>query len=72
MSAKDPNQPYLHQLEGTSLAIFAVPLVCCIVSTTVVALRTWARVSSKAFGLDDGLMVAGLVSHPHAQPRLPS
>ncbi|KAJ4344379.1 uncharacterized protein N0V89_012119 [Didymosphaeria variabile] len=60
MAVIDPNQPYLRELKGGSLAIFTVSVVGCILSTIVVALRTWARVSSKAFGLDDGLMLGGL------------
>lgn len=63
MTAVDIDRPYLRELKDGSLAIFSVSLVGCILSVLVVALRTWARVSTKAFGLDDGLMLGGLVSH---------
>ena len=69
MAVIDLTQPYLHQLDGKSLSIFVVSVIGCIVSTIVVVLRTWARVSTNAFGLDDGLMVGGLVSHPDPQPQ---
>ncbi|KAF1977965.1 hypothetical protein BU23DRAFT_550616 [Bimuria novae-zelandiae CBS 107.79] len=59
MAAIDPNEPYLRELEGGSLSIFAVSVIGCILSTIFVALRTWARVSSKTFGLDDSLMLGG-------------
>jgi hypothetical protein len=63
MAATDLDQSYLLKFEGGSLAIFVVSVVGCILSTIVVALRTWARLSSKTFGFDDGLMLGGLVSH---------
>lgn len=61
-STGPPDQRYLDRLEGGSLAIFAVSVVGCILSTLIVALRSWARIATDAFGLDDGLMVGGLVS----------
>ncbi|KAH7033715.1 uncharacterized protein B0I36DRAFT_362353 [Microdochium trichocladiopsis] len=60
MAALDPNQAYVPVLKDTGLAIFAVSVAGGILSAITVLLRTWVRVSSAAFGLDDGLMLGGL------------
>lgn len=48
-------------LSGLSLAIFVVSLVCLALSLLSVGLRTYIRVSDSVFGLDDGLILAGVV-----------
>jgi len=48
-------------MEGKQLTTFVVTLVCIIVSTITVSLRSIVRVSINGFGVDDGLMVVGQV-----------
>lgn len=48
-------------LSGLSLAIFVVSLVCLGLSLLSVGLRTYIRVFDNVFGLDDGLILAGVV-----------
>lgn len=64
MATIDPSQAYLPELRGTSLSIFAVSVVGGVLSAITVLLRTWVRVSQSTFGLDDGLMLGGLVCGP--------
>lgn len=64
MATIDPSQAYLPELRGTSLSIFAVSVVGGVLSAITVLLRTWVRVSQSTFGLDDGLMLGGLVCDP--------
>ncbi|KAI3399779.1 hypothetical protein diail_5575 [Diaporthe ilicicola] len=47
-------------LSGLSLAIFAVSIVCLALSLVSVGLRTYIRLFDNVFGLDDGLILAGL------------
>lgn len=47
---------------GLALAILVVSLVCLAAASLAVALRTYTRWKEHTFGLDDSLMVAGLVS----------
>lgn len=61
-SAVDPNQRYVDQLESTGLSLFIVSVVGGVLSLLVVGLRTFSRVRARNFGLDDGLMLGGLVS----------
>lgn len=46
-------------IESESLAIVTIFLLC--LSLLIVSLRCWVRISIKGFGLDDWLMVIGLV-----------
>jgi len=48
-------------MEGKQLTTFVVTLVCVIISTITVSLRSIVRVSINGFGVDDGLMVVGQV-----------
>ena len=52
----------MYPLEGPALNLFVVSATGGAVSLVLVALRTLVRLRRAAFGLDDGLMVAGLVS----------
>lgn len=49
-------------LGGLSLAIFVVSIVCLALSLISVGLRTHIRIFDNVFGLDDGLILAGVVS----------
>jgi hypothetical protein len=62
MSPVDPNLRAVLPLDGTSLAIVVVSIVCGVTSILVVALRVLVRLREQAFGWDDRLMLAGLVS----------
>lgn len=46
---------------GLALAILVVSLVCLAAASLAVALRTYTRWKEHTFGLDDSLMLAGLV-----------
>jgi len=48
-------------MEGKQLTTFIVTLVCLIISTITVSLRSIVRVSINGFGIDDGLMAVGQV-----------
>ncbi|POS71963.1 hypothetical protein DHEL01_v209642 [Diaporthe helianthi] len=48
-------------LNGLSLTIFIVSLVCLCLSLLSVGLRTYIRVFDNVFGLDDGLILAGII-----------
>lgn len=61
MSTVDPNQRYVDPLEGTGLSLFVVSVVGGVVSLVVVGLRTLVRLKARNFGLDDGVMLGGLV-----------
>lgn len=61
MSAVDPSQRFVDPLESTGLSLFVVSIVGGAVSLIVVGLRTIIRLHARNFGLDDGLMLAGLV-----------
>ncbi|ORY55632.1 uncharacterized protein BCR38DRAFT_403057 [Pseudomassariella vexata] len=61
MSEVDPNALFLPNLEGTALAIYVVSIVTGVVAFVVVSLRTYVRFHEQAFGLDDGLMLGGMV-----------
>ena len=62
-SAMDPNQRVVTSLEGTGLGLFVVSIVGGAISLVVVGLRTFVRLHARNFGLDDGLMLGGLVSN---------
>lgn len=62
MSTVDPDQRFVTRLESTGLSLFVVSVVGGVVSLIVVGLRTIIRVHAGNFNLDDGLMLAGLVS----------
>lgn len=61
MSTVDPNQRFVNPLEGTGLSLFVVSIVGGVVSLVVVGLRTFVRLQARNFGLDDGVMLGGLV-----------
>ncbi|KAE9990904.1 hypothetical protein EG327_000785 [Venturia inaequalis] len=48
-------------LTGLALALFATSAVCLVLSAITVSLRLYARLQDSALGLDDGLILAGLV-----------
>lgn len=51
-------------LVGRSLAIFLVSIIMMLISVIAVSLRIFVRLNIvRAFGWDDGLMVAALVSY---------
>lgn len=50
-------------LSGLALAIFATSAVCLVLSAITVSLRFYVRLHDGALGLDDGLILAGLVRH---------
>ena len=62
-SAMDPNQRVVTSLEGTGLGFFVVSIVGGAISLVVVGLRTFVRLHARNFGVDDGLMLGGLVSN---------
>jgi hypothetical protein len=64
MSTVDPDARYVAELKGTGLAIVATSLVCVVISTIIVGLRSYLRTYERVFGWDDGLMIGGLVSLP--------
>lgn len=49
------------KMTGLALAIFAVSISCLFLSAMTVGLRLVLRVQDKVVGLDDGLILAGLV-----------
>lgn len=51
-------------MEGKQLTTFVVTIVCLVVSSLIVSLRTFVRFSISAFGVDNGLMATGQVN-PH-------
>lgn len=53
------------EMSGLALVIFATSLSCLCLCTATVGLRICLRLHKDAFGLDDGLILAGLVSHVH-------
>lgn len=61
-SPVDPNQRFVTTLESNALSLFVVSIVGGALSLIVVGLRTFVRLRAKNFGLDDGLMLGGLVS----------
>lgn len=64
-STVDPNQRYVETLEDTGLSLFVVSVVGGALSLVVVGLRVATRLRAKNFGLDDTLMLTGLVSNTH-------
>ncbi|QDS69319.1 hypothetical protein FKW77_003268 [Venturia effusa] len=48
-------------LSGLSLAIFVTSAVCLVLSAITVSLRLYIRLHDTALGLDDGLILAGLL-----------
>ncbi|KAI0134043.1 hypothetical protein BJ170DRAFT_183014 [Xylariales sp. AK1849] len=62
MAAVDPNATYL-PLEGLSLGIVVVSLICLVFSVISVGARTYVRLSDGLFGFDDGLVFAGTVAY---------
>lgn len=63
MSPADPAQLPTHLAPtGFAATILAVTCVLAGLSFITVSLRTVVRFSDKLFGLDDGLMLVGLVS----------
>lgn len=62
-STVDPNQRYVNRLEGTGLSLFVVSIVGVALSAVVVGLRTFTRIRARNFGLDDILMLVGMVSN---------
>ncbi|KAJ1327364.1 hypothetical protein MN608_06691 [Microdochium nivale] len=61
MSVVDPSQSHVPVLKDRGLVIVAVSVAGGALSATTVLLRTWVRISSRAFGLDDGLMLGALI-----------
>jgi len=51
-------------MKGKQLTTFTVTVVCLVVSSLVVSLRTFVRLSISTFGVDDGLMAVGQVMLP--------
>ena len=49
------------QPKGLALVTLIVTIVLFCTSSVTVLTRTWVRASDSCFGLDDGLMLAGLV-----------
>lgn len=47
---------------GLALALLVVSIVCLVVSAIAVALRTYLRLIDNVFGIDDALIIGGLVS----------
>lgn len=67
----EPIQP-----EGLALALMVTTIVFTVLSTIVVALRFYARISLGLFSIEDWLMLAGWVSQQsfstsHSQRRRP-
>ncbi|KAM0809277.1 hypothetical protein AB5N19_09620 [Seiridium cardinale] len=62
MADVDPAARYI-PLEGLSLAIVVVSLVCIIFSVTAVGIRIYARVLDGLFGFDDTLVLAGTLTY---------
>lgn len=50
------------ELQGFPLAIISTILVFVVLASISVAIRTIVRIGDNIFGLDDWLLVAGLVS----------
>jgi hypothetical protein len=61
MADVDPSARYV-RLQGLSLAIVVISIICVIFSILAVGGRTYARVKDRLFGLDDGLVLFGTVS----------
>lgn len=49
---------------GLALAIFVVSILCLAASVVSVGLRTYLRLLEHVFGIDDALIIAGLVWLP--------
>lgn len=49
---------------GLALAILVVSILCLAASVVSVALRTYLRLLERVFGVDDALILAGLVCLP--------
>lgn len=62
-SPVDPDQRFVTTLESNALSLFVVSIVGGALSLVIVGLRTFVRLRAKNFGLDDGLMLGGLVSN---------
>lgn len=57
-------------LSGLALAIFAISAGCLILSAIMVSMRLFVRMHDNTLGLDDGLILAGLVRHvPQISPQ---
>lgn len=50
--------------EGLALALMVVTIIMTILSSLILCLRFWVRKTSKAFFVDDWLMLAGWVRNP--------
>jgi hypothetical protein len=62
MSIVDPKAVWVTPLVGTGLAILITAATCGAISFLVVSLRTMIRLREQVFGLDDGLMLGGMVT----------
>lgn len=58
-SEMEPN--WLTSPDGLGTATLAVSIALAVLSILLVVLRSWARFQTSTFGLDDGLMIIGLV-----------
>lgn len=54
---------------GLALAILVVSIVCLVLSAIAVALRTYLRLTDNVFGIDDALIICGLVRTRFPGPR---
>lgn len=63
MAEVDPNIRSI-PLEGLSLAIVVVSVICLVFSLLAVGGRTYSRAKDRMFGLDDGLVLIGTVRQP--------
>ncbi|KAH6656058.1 hypothetical protein BKA67DRAFT_254673 [Truncatella angustata] len=62
MAEVDPNARYV-PLEGLSMAIVVVSSICLVFSVAAVALRTYARLQDRLYGIDDSLVAFGTVAY---------
>lgn len=56
------------QPTGIAAVTAGISIFFCIASTITLFLRIWVRISIKALGMDDYLMIIGWVSMPRRRP----
>lgn len=61
--AVDPDARYV-PLEGLSMAIVVISIICVVCSVAAVGIRTYARLANGLFGVDDALVLFGTVGDP--------
>lgn len=52
---------WLTSMDGLGIGTLIVTIILGVFSLLLVALRTWTRFTTSTFGVDDGLMVVGVV-----------